>query len=163
MNLVIAVIALFLLIPILGFEWVYFRRNRDTIAPVREKSPWEIVGQSESEKLFRKKVAFSNNNPLYEGTLVSLKTETKVLFKEESSDNLNWETSLVKVDKYARKDGYIPAFILPSGARAEFELNLKFTGNIKHIEMIHAVVVSLTYTVYDRVGYHQNLRKDFIN
>ena len=134
--------SLLALAPFLALEYTYRSRDKRTIVPkTSERSSWEVVSQSENEKLYQCSMNFENENPKYEGTLAEISIEHKIMYKNDFKDDLKLETSIVPNNYAVRKDGYVAAFLVPENSKVEFKVSAKFIGNLENIKNIHAVVI----------------------
>ncbi len=164
MNILIFTITVFILVlaAIFCFELLYQRRDKNTIEPVKnERTAWEVISDNDADRVYQCSLNFKNLNAKYEGTLANMRIEHKILFKNEHFDDLLLETSLVP-EQYVRKDGYIPAFLIPAMKKIEVKVKSKFSGNLSRLDKVHAIVLKITYSVYDRRGYHKDRFTDII-
>jgi len=156
------ILVLAFLLPLLGFEMLFRSRPKATIEPLTyQRSKWEIINESENKRTYECSLDFKNFSPKYEGTVVDLKTELQILFREEKKENIQG-TVTIGVDKASREDGYIISFLVPPGVNKKTILRLDFSGDLSEIEDIHAVVIRINYALYDRTGYHPGKFTDII-
>lgn len=162
--LIIAITALIVLtfIAFILFELLYNKRDTKTIAPYGKRSEWIVTSESTDEKVFKSTMHFKNYNEKYEGTMANMRVEAKILFKDEKYDDITVIPQIVPHDEGVRQDGYIPAFLMASGLEIKVDLLAKFKGNLERIDNIHAVVVRIFYSVYDRRNYYPDLISDAV-
>ncbi|MFN8577810.1 MAG: hypothetical protein U0354_13230 [Candidatus Sericytochromatia bacterium] len=162
--LIIAIAALLLLIvvAIIFFELLYQKRDTKTIAPYGKRSEWEVISETSNEKTYKSTMFFKNYNEKYEGTMANMRVEAKILFKDKKYDDITVIPQIIPHDEGVRQDGYIPAFLMASGLELKVDLFAKFVGNLETIDKIHAVVIRVYYSVYDRRKYRPDLISDAI-
>jgi F420-0:gamma-glutamyl ligase len=162
-KLILSTAGLAAIAGVAGFDLLYRKRDQNSIAPLtHERTNWEISSDNEKERIYKCTFNFKNHNSRYEGTMVNMKIEHKILFKDEKINEINLETRLIPKNSSVRKDGYIPAFLMPALSTTEVEIEAKFTGDIAKLDKVHAVVLRIYYTVYDRRDYHQEKFNDII-
>jgi F420-0:gamma-glutamyl ligase len=146
-----------------GFEFLFRKRDQKSITPrTHERTKWEIAAEQENERIYKSVLSFKNDNTRYEGTMANMRIEHKILFKNEKINGLALETNLIPKMPSVRKDGYVPAFLMPALSTTEVEIEAKFTGDISKLDQVHAVVLRVYYTVYDRRDYHPDRFTDII-
>lgn len=159
----VLILVILFLLAFAGFELIYLNRDPKSIVPLlHERTKWEITSESHNERTYACSFNFRNQNTKYEGTLVKMSIEQNILYKNEHIDDLQLQTKLIPDIYSIRNDGYIPAFLMPALKSTKVKIEAKFTGNKEDIEKVHAIVLKIKYTIYDRKGYHQNKFKDII-
>lgn len=163
-GLIIVVVMLIVLIvtAVILFELLYQKRDTKTIAPFGKRTDWEIVSENQSEKIYKSTMIFKNYNEKYEGTMSNMRVEAKILFKDKKYDDITVIPQIIPHDEGVREDGYIPAFLMASGLELKVDLYAKFIGNIQNIDKVHAVVIRVYYSVYDRRNYVADIISDAV-
>lgn len=161
--IILAFIIGLILLAYIAFELIYQKRDKKTIEPVEgARTNWTVISEDNNHKLFSSTMKLRNKNEKYEGTLTNISVEAKMLFKGEYLNDIHIEAKLIPDNSGIRQDGYIPAFLVPSMKDINVEVQAKFTGNLSQLNKIHAVVLRINYTVYDRRNYDRNKITDII-
>lgn len=162
--LITALVAILVLVllAIIFFEFLYLKRDKKTIAPVAKRTEWNVISETNNEKVYQSTMIFKNFNEKYEGTMANMRVEAKILFKDTFYDDIHVSAQIIPDDEGVRSDGYIPAFLMSANKEIKVSLLAKFTGNIQNIDKVHAVVIRTFYSVYDRRNYYPNLITDAV-
>ncbi len=158
----ISVVITLIIIAVILFEFLYLKRDKKTISPMPKRSEWQVISENSDEKSFKSTMKFKNFNEKYESTMSNMHVEAKILFKDKFYDDITVTAQIIPEDEGVRKDGYIPAFLMPSGKEIKVDLIATFKGNLKNIDNVHAVVVRVFYSVYDRRNYYPDLISDAV-
>lgn len=152
------------IIAVILFELLYLKRDTKTIAPFGKRTEWQVISENNNEKVYKSTMMFKNFNEKYEGTMSNMKVEAKILFKNEHYDDIKVNAQIIPEvnDTGTRQDGYIPAFLMPSGKEINVDILAKFTGNLENVEQVHAVVIRIIYCIYDRRNYYPDVISDAV-
>ncbi|MFN8673195.1 MAG: hypothetical protein U0457_14085 [Candidatus Sericytochromatia bacterium] len=152
------------LLGIAGFELLYRTRDKRGIEVFKEhKITWSESEIDNNEQVFSANVFFRNYNPKYQATFVKIEPFTQVLFKDKYLHDLKVDVEVIpKLGKeYVRNDGYLYSFLVNPLENVEFEVKVKFYGNLDLLKEVHAVDVKLKFETYERTGIHYK-EKDLI-
>ena len=130
--------------------WYRSRENKPCMMLPAHRHPWRIHNYSETQRVYKTNIPIRNFNPKYEATLVDVIPSVRLLAKEAAVTGLEVHASVKPWHSDTREDGYWPAYILEPQTTLEFELSVSFSGDLSQIDDLHALIIDLDYTVYNR-------------
>lgn len=132
--------------------WFRTRDTKPCMMLPAHRHPWRLHHFSAEHRVFRTNIPIRNFSKRYEATVVDLQPSVRVLAKKTLPDptELKVSAQVRPWHKETREDGYWPAYILTPQTTLEFELSVSFEGALERMADIHALVISLDYTIYSR-------------
>lgn len=132
--------------------WYRSRESKPTMMLPAHRHPWRVHNFSAEQRVFRTNIPIRNFSTRYEATVVDVQPSVRLLGKKNLPDqaDLKVEAHIRPWHKETREDDYWPAYILTPQTTLEFELAVAFKGDLERLQDIHAVVISLDYTIYSR-------------
>jgi len=132
--------------------WYRSRENKPCLMLPAHRHPWRIQNYSDEARVYKTNVPIRNFNQKYEATVVDVKPKVRILAKSglPDSSELDIQVQVKPWHSETREDGYWPAYILSPQSTLEFELSVSFNGDLEQLDNLHAVVIDLYYTIYDR-------------
>lgn len=130
--------------------WFRSRETKPCLMLPAHRHPWRVHNYSDDHRVFKTNIPIRNFNPKYEATIVDVRPSVRLLSKNTHPQNLEIQATVKPWHSDTREDGYWPAYILTPQTTLEFELSVSFTGDLSQIDNLHALVIDLDYTVYNR-------------